>query len=850
MIQQILTVLSILFKSIFAFLFLFYLPGYAILKIFAKSSKTNFSIFDILIIPINVSIIITTLIGLFLAENFKFSIYFLIIINAIIFIIFSIISKLKKCPSLNYHNIPKLECLFLILAIIFLTFIGRVYHSEDILGRRDPGVYINSGINLAKTGSIRIKDELISKYGFENTDIFLIDHGNALDGKPRWERFEGFYVYNQGGTIVPQFFHTYQVWIAIFYSLWGIYGTLFLNTFFSILSLLSIFYFVKNVLGLPSAIFSTLILITNAIQLWFARLPSNEMFLQYLFFTGLYLYNLSSNEDKKYLLLFSSISFGAGFLIKTSSWLCLPVLIFFFFLEFIKGKNKKYAFSSFLMILFFFALSLIYAIIYTDFYIYGLYKHFIRLRYPLTIIQTLLLLIAVIVDTIIFTFILYKLKILKALELKSVKILIIAILILSLIIIYFIQMRRIETTNIWSESSNLVQIGWYFSIPGLILILWGLSQMIYKKNGYGYTLFLLIFFSSSLFLIRKHIANDHIWATRRWASIIVPSFAIFIGYSLGLLFEKRNSKGVSQYAHTIGSIFLLILLLTLTIIPTRHIIFHREYHGVIKFLNKLEKRIEKGSYILCDQMHLLYMFALPMNYYKEYTAILLEHQTEPYQNYKLIENIENWLKEKKNIYLISTFDIPTIQADVWTLTKKDFIDINLPVLEQALNKFPKNILREKYRFYIYQYIPKPFSKETFTIQIGKNDSSIVAGFYDVSKLPGDRTFRWTQKDAYVAIGRLWAKHLDKNKSYNLKINLWGGRMQDVPKAKVTIKLDEKILGEFTAENGPTEYTFELNAEQIRYTSTLHISSDVWEPIAGKGLLGVCIEYIKIEETKK
>jgi len=853
MIHQILFIFIMLIKSILAIAFLLYLPGYAILKLFAKPSKNagtyqntspQFNINDIIIIPINISIIITTFIGLILAENLKFSIYSLIIINIIIYVILLIISKLKKCPQLQYKSIPKNENLFILISMIFVIIIGTIYHSEDIMGRKDAGVYISTGINLANTGSIRIKDDLISKYGFENTDVFLIDHKNALDGKPRWERFAGFYVYNQDGTIVPQFFHTYQVWVAIFYSLWGIYGALFLNTFFSMLSLLSIFYFVKNIIGSPSAFFSVIILITNAIQLWFSRLPSNEMFLQYLFFTGLYLYNLSFNEDKKYLAVFSAISFGTGFLIKTSCWLCLPVLIFFFFLNTIKNKNNRYNFIAFLTILIFFVLAFLYGIIYTDFYLYGLYRHFIRLRYPLTIFQTLLAFIAGIIDTIIATYILYKFKILKFVEKKSFRIFIIAILIISLIVIYIIQAKHIETTNIWSESSNLVQIGWYFSILGLILLLIGLALMIYRKNGYSYELFLLIFFSSALFLVRKHITNEHIWATRRWAPIVVPSFAIFIGYSLGLLYEKK------QALTKLASIILLISILVLTIVPTRHIIFHKEYNGTIKFLNEFEKRFEKGSYILYDQMHLLYMLALPMHYWKGYTAVLLEHQSDPQLNYKVMENVEKWLSEKKNVYFISTFDIPTIQGDEWTLKKKEFIDIDLPVLEQALNKFPKNIIREKYRFYIYQYISKPFSEETFNIQIGKNDVGFIMDFYDVSKLGEDRTFRWTQKDAYVSIGRLWAKHLDKNKSYNLKIKLWGGRTPDVPKAKVIIKLDEKVLDEFIAENEPKEYTFEINAEQIHYNSVLQISSDVWEPITGKGLLGICIEYIKIEETEK
>jgi len=851
MIHQILFIFIMLIKSILAIAFLLYLPGYAILKLFAKPSQNvgayrdtplQFHLSEVHIISINISIILTTLIGLILAENIKFSIYSLIIINIIIYVILLIISKLKKCPQLQYQSIPKNENLFILISMIFVIIIGTIYHSEDIMGRKDAGVYISTGINLANTGSIRIKDELISKYGFENTDVFLIDHKDALDGKPRWERFAGFYVYNQDGTIVPQFFHTYQVWVAIFYALWGIYGALFLNTFFSMLSLLSIFYFVKNITNSSSAFFSVIILITNAIQLWFSRLPSNEMFLQYLFFTGLYLYNLSFNEDKKYLAVFSAISFGASFLIKTSCWLCLPVLIFFFFLNTIKNKNNRYNLIAFLTILIFFVLAFLYGIIYTDFYLYGLYRHFIRLRYPLTIFQTLLAFIAVIIDTIIATYILYKFKILKLVEKKSLRLFIIAVLIISLIVIYVIQAKHIETTNIWSESSNLVQIGWYFSIPGLILLLIGLALMIYRKNGYGYELFLLIFFSSALFLVRKHIANEHIWATRRWAPIVVPSFAIFIGYSLGLLYEKK------QVLTKLASIILLISILVLTIVPTRHIVFHKEYNGTIKFLNEFEKRFEKGSYILYDQMHLLYMLALPMHYWKGYTAVLLEHQSDPQLNYKVTENVEKWLSEKKNVYFISTFDIPTIQGDEWTLKKKDFIDINLPVLEQALNKFPKNIIREKFRFYIYQYISKPFSEGTFNIQIGKNDVGFIMDFYDVSKLGEDRTFRWTQKDAYVSIGRLWAKHIDKNKSYNLKIKLWGGRTPDVPKAKVIIKLDEKVLDEFIAENEPKEYTFEINAEQIHYNSVLQISSDVWEPIAGKGFLGVCIEYIKIEEV--
>ena len=95
--------------------------------------------------------------------------------------------------------------------------------SEYIIGGKDPGVYVNEGIQIAQRGAIVVHDPVVAAVPPFARDLFFPrdanrEHFVAL-------RFMGFFVLDPDtGAVVGQFPHLFPASIAIGYGLDGLTG--------------------------------------------------------------------------------------------------------------------------------------------------------------------------------------------------------------------------------------------------------------------------------------------------------------------------------------------------------------------------------------------------------------------------------------------------------------------------------------------------------------------------------------------------------------------------------------------------------------------------------------------------
>ena len=94
--------------------------------------------------------------------------------------------------------------------------------SEYILGGKDPGVYINEGIQIAQRGSIITNDAVIKSVPPPFRDLFFPSYKTTAYYSLR---FMGFFIKNpDDGSVVGQFPHLFPSWIAIGYGINGLTG--------------------------------------------------------------------------------------------------------------------------------------------------------------------------------------------------------------------------------------------------------------------------------------------------------------------------------------------------------------------------------------------------------------------------------------------------------------------------------------------------------------------------------------------------------------------------------------------------------------------------------------------------
>jgi len=223
----------------------------------------------------------------------------------------------------NKHTIElkKYKIDYLIIGFILLFCIINSFHFSEYLieGGHDQGGYLESGILLAKTGSLYLDPE-------ENPIAYAVP---------------GFWPY-PNGLLRHHFIPGNAVFISIFYTLFKINGIAIANSFLLFFSASIIYFLVKRIRNWKAGIFWLLFFLINFYTIYFSRATYVEN-LQ-LFFTWFYIYLFIRGYLKKDLtyIIYSFAPLILLLTVRLEAFLyviiyCLVTLFFIF--RGVKGKS-------------------------------------------------------------------------------------------------------------------------------------------------------------------------------------------------------------------------------------------------------------------------------------------------------------------------------------------------------------------------------------------------------------------------------------------------------------------------------------------------------------------------------
>lgn len=195
--------------------------------------------------------------------------------------------------------------LFIIGLLIFAAIVARPF--ETVLGGRDAGVYTVTGFAIERTGSIVQDEALVAEivramnYSDRNLSEPAKQAYSNLLGKQDPERFlstrfhqPSFFMTEESaaaGKSYPNNFHLYPTWIAIWTSLFGLYGGLLATGYLGWLGAWSVAMVGRRVVqGKASAWMGILalgLLSLNSLQIWFSRYSTAEAGAQWTVWGGL-----------------------------------------------------------------------------------------------------------------------------------------------------------------------------------------------------------------------------------------------------------------------------------------------------------------------------------------------------------------------------------------------------------------------------------------------------------------------------------------------------------------------------------------------------------------------------------
>jgi hypothetical protein len=392
--------------------FLFFLPGYLTTRALFLDGEA-LSSGERLFIPIVISILISTWVGLILAEIGRFSLALLCILIALYCGLAWLVQRrapLSSPLASGKESTPLSSPLmkggrrgvrvdWVFIAILALGALLAAHPAEYFLGNYDAGTYVNVGANIARTGAIAIYDPLVQSLPPDPGRQFFWDLVNPFMLYTQ-VRFPGFFVADAPrGLVLPQFLHLYPVWLAIFDAALGLRWGLYATPLIGLLGSVAAYFVARTLFGRSLARLAFFLLVIDVPQFWFARYPVAEAMTQFLLLTGMYAflrspalvltqeYNSGPNEpsdpspasDLGFPLI-AGVAFAEIFLARADAILLLaPLAIYALLVIFVRKWRRAHwaLFLSFGVIL---AHAVVHTWVFSPDYVYFQYSHFLRMK--------------------------------------------------------------------------------------------------------------------------------------------------------------------------------------------------------------------------------------------------------------------------------------------------------------------------------------------------------------------------------------------------------------------------------------------------------------------------------------
>jgi hypothetical protein len=172
-----------------------------------------------------------------------------------------------------------------------------------VAGDKDPGGYVMHAFAIARTGSYRF------------TDLLLTTPGLPVSLAGKGARFPGIWVHDAAtGQIVPQFYHLWPALMATSYEVHGYGGLANTGPVAGVLAVLLAVALARRIGGLVAGWAVGLLLATNMMEVWQAKYPTAEILAQLLYLGALLGVVLAVQTRWRWPALLAGLLVGVGYL--------------------------------------------------------------------------------------------------------------------------------------------------------------------------------------------------------------------------------------------------------------------------------------------------------------------------------------------------------------------------------------------------------------------------------------------------------------------------------------------------------------------------------------------------------
>ena len=720
----------------------------------------------------------------------------------------------------------------------------HVRPAEWIVGGRDPGIYMNEGIQISQRGSLVVTDPTVAS---------VPPRFRGLFHPPRdaWGydsvRFVGFFVLDPAaGTVVGQFPHLYPAWIAIGYDIAGISGARYVIGAWALLGVLAVYFAGVWHVGRWAALAGAGLLCLHVMQVWFARYPNAELVMQPLVFGGLLAFARAQVDDDRFFAPVAAVALGLAIFAHLTAIVIAGAVAGAAVLGRAAGQRTPWAFLV--------PLGAMVAL-------YGLYLGTVLIPYagqPVGFIRNLTpgamtLLIAGGAAALAVAWAVGRGAIGDRVQRWCPPV---TLALIGAATAYALLLREAGGRLAPHDADALRTFTTFYLSPlglaatlcGLLLVAW---LGFWRNLGF---LFSLIGFAS-VFFYKARIVPEHFWWSRRFVAIVLPACLLLVGAAAFTRVRDARAPAWSRgrTAQTVRYALGLALVVTLGygyLDRTRPILRHVEYAGVIPQLEQLASDIGENDLVLIESRAAsdLHVLGPPLEFIYARRALTFDRATP---NKPRLASFLEWARTRYDRVLFLAGGGMDVMMRGTRIEPLGDVRFRVPEYEAALNAYPGTVRGRDFDFGLYEFLPGEAPRAGFDLDVGDRDAPYVRRFHAPERRESGVTFRWTRDESHVAI--VGATGQDSELVLHLGT---GGRPTNTRGVTVAVHLNDRTLGNVSVADGIQPYRLpippDLAAEMAasRDAARLRLETTTWNPARSLGTtddrdLGVMVDRIEV-----
>lgn len=722
--------------------------------------------------------------------------------------------------------------------------------SEYVIGGKDPGVYINEGIQIAQRGTLAITDRAIAAVPDYARDLFFPSEHKA---EYYSAGFMGFFIQDPAsGLVVGQFPHLFPASIAIGYGLDGLTGARLAVAWWGILGVLAVYFAGVRLVGRGAAFAAAVLLTLHVIQVWFARYPNSDIVLQAGLFAALLAFARAHQDGDAFFGPVAAWILTLQLFSRVDALLALAVMTGTVVLVWLVSPGER------LQLRFLLPASLGTGV--SLWYLTGLMRaYFWRPMAFLIHLPWMDVLAGGAVGLVGVALLWWSRRRYAGATRRWLP----AVLTIGLVALaaYAFLFReaggRLAAADAYALRDFVDLYLWW---PMLVAALAGVV-IAGRRDFWHDPALTLTFAAFSIFLFYKlKIVPEHFWLARRFLAIILPGSLLFAAFAaLGVV--TARARGLAR-VRTLAGAVLLMAAGQQYVSASAPVVPHVEYRNMIPYVERLAGRFTARDLVIMESRDAgsdIHVLGLPLAYIHDKTVLVL-HSAKP-DRVMFRVFLEDALRKYARVFFVGTggttllsrqivatpVDSDRVQIDEFEVTTDT---LSADGRRTARARLPGAVRHKEFDYGVYQLTLGHAVAGPFTLDVGVRDDLHVLRFHAKEQSEG-RTIRWTQDASEVALSGMAGTEREVT-----VVMGDGGRPAAAAPAQVRLLLNGELIGEVTVRAGFHAYAFPISATLAASAATreepatLRLESTVWSPRTTLGAtdnreLGVMVDTVTV-----